>query len=265
MKWLLVITMALAYADKKNSIQRLGESDLPVVKTKMRFTTLIVLPEGEEISEVTCGDREYWVIEGKDGIVYVKPSKEGAQTNVNVVSKTKVVYSFLVQEISRTGNSKDKPDLKVTLGGDDSGKLRKDKENLEEALTRTEHALKEVTDKAEAEKVKREKEKAKKKVDEPDETIARQIQIDVDAMKALEQEEAKPNAVTISPPRPSPKPAVVAPAPPMQRAVPTVVIEEEPEPIATAHVIEHKEGIMRQAGRAIGRFFRTVSEKLHIY
>ena len=71
-------------------MQRFGETDMQTVNTKVRFTTLIQLPEGEEISEVTCGDKEFWVIEGKDGMVYVKPSKEGAVTNVNVISKNKV-------------------------------------------------------------------------------------------------------------------------------------------------------------------------------
>ena len=122
--------------------EKFGDAELRVIRTKVRFSTLIVLPEGEEIAEVTCGDKEFWVIEGKDNAVFVKPAKEGALTNVNVISKSKTIYSFLVQEISKPGGStKEKPDLKVVLAGDELPKLRRDKENLEEALLRTERSL----------------------------------------------------------------------------------------------------------------------------
>ena len=131
------------------------KTDIVPMATQIRFTTLIELPEAETILEATCGDKEYWVIEGKDGIVYVKPAKEGALTNVNVISKSKAVYSFLVQEISRSGNTKDKPDLKVLLGSDDLPKLKKDKENLEAVLAKTEKALNDLKEKAEAEKAKK--------------------------------------------------------------------------------------------------------------
>ena len=96
--------------------------DLVALRAKVRYTTMIVLPEGEDILEVTCGDKEFWVIEGKDGIVYVKPAKEGVQTNVNVVSKSKVVYSFMVQEITKPGaKDKDKPEGEKPEGAEIKG------------------------------------------------------------------------------------------------------------------------------------------------
>ena len=145
---LLICGLPYLQAQKKPTVERLGESDLLMVKTKVRFSTLIVLPEGEEISEVTCGDKDYWVIEAKDNAVFVKPAKEGAVTNVNVIAKSKTIYSFLVQEISKPG-SKEKPDLRVLLAGDEVTKLRKDKMNLEELLARTELAANETKEKGE--------------------------------------------------------------------------------------------------------------------
>ena len=145
---LVICGLPCLHAQKKPAVERLREGDLLMVKTKVRFSTLILLPEGEEISEVTCGDKDYWVIEAKDNAVFVKPAKEGAMTNVNVIAKSKTIYSFLVQEISKPG-SKEKPDLKVSLAGDELTKLRKDRTNLEELLARTELAANETKEKSE--------------------------------------------------------------------------------------------------------------------
>ena len=91
---LLICVLPDLQAQKKPTVERLGESDLLTVKTKVRFSTLIVLPEGEEISEVTCGDKDYWVIEAKDNAVFVKPAKEGAMTNVNVMPRVRPSTHF---------------------------------------------------------------------------------------------------------------------------------------------------------------------------
>ena len=53
------------------------------LQTRLRFTTMIVLPEGEEILDVICGDRDFWVISATHNIAHVKPAKEGAATNLN--------------------------------------------------------------------------------------------------------------------------------------------------------------------------------------
>jgi type IV secretory pathway VirB9-like protein len=68
------------------------------------------------VSEVICGDTDYWVIEGRDNAVFIKPAKEGARTNVNVIAKSKTIYSFMVQEITKPG-SKEQPDVKILLAG----------------------------------------------------------------------------------------------------------------------------------------------------
>jgi type IV secretion system protein VirB9 len=109
------------------AVARYHDRDLIPIKTKLRFTTLVVLPPGEEIDEVTCGDKQYWVIEGKDNILHVKPAKEGAVTNVNVVLKSHAVYSFVVEEIGTRGD----PELKIVLGEDEALRLRAETKALE--------------------------------------------------------------------------------------------------------------------------------------
>ena len=59
---------------------------------------MILLPEQEEILDVVCGDRDFWVISATQNIAHVKPAKEGAATNLNLVTASGTVYSFLLTE-----------------------------------------------------------------------------------------------------------------------------------------------------------------------
>jgi type IV secretory pathway VirB9-like protein len=68
------------------------------IQTRLRFTTMLALPEGEEILDFVCGDKDYWVISGASNLAYVKPAKSGASTNLNLVTVSGRVYSFLLTE-----------------------------------------------------------------------------------------------------------------------------------------------------------------------
>jgi type IV secretory pathway VirB9-like protein len=86
------------------------------LQTRLRYTTMILLPEDEEILDVVCGDKDFWVISATHNIAHVKPAKEGAATNLNLVTGTGAVYSFLLTE--KGGAST--PDLKVYVTADSS-------------------------------------------------------------------------------------------------------------------------------------------------
>src|SRR5687767_15365848 len=90
-----------------------SERSLTSLNTKVRYTTMILLPEGEEILDVVCGDRDFWVISAAQNIAHVKPAKEGASTNLNLVTASGMVYSFLLTE-----NRQGQPDLKVYVAAD---------------------------------------------------------------------------------------------------------------------------------------------------
>lgn len=138
---------SVAQAQSKPTVQRLADNDLVTIRAKVRYTTLVKLPEGEELKQVTCGDSEWWVIEGDGSNVYVKPSKEGAQTNLNIITKTGNVYSFLLREITKAGvATKEKPDLVIILSGDDVAKLRKVNEDLEELLVQQDQKIAKLTE-----------------------------------------------------------------------------------------------------------------------
>ena len=50
-----------------------SKEDIVPVRAKLRFSTLIVLPEDEEILDFTTGDKEFWVINGAHNLCYVHP------------------------------------------------------------------------------------------------------------------------------------------------------------------------------------------------
>jgi len=98
-----------------------SERSLIPLQTRLRYTTMIVLPDTEEILDVICGDRDFWVISATQNIAHVKPAKEGGATNLNLVTSSGSVYSFLLTE--KNGS----PDLKVYVKGDESAPAGKRK------------------------------------------------------------------------------------------------------------------------------------------
>jgi len=84
------------------------------LQARLRYTTMIVLPEDEEILDVICGDKDFWVISATHNIAHVKPAKENATTNLNLVTGNGTVYSFLLTEKNGGGT----PDLKVYVNAD---------------------------------------------------------------------------------------------------------------------------------------------------
>jgi type IV secretory pathway VirB9-like protein len=100
-------------ADGQTGVREVPFAQRGVVplQTRLRYTTMVVLPDGEEILDVICGDKDYWVISATHNIAHVKPAKAGAETNLNLVTSSGTVYSFMLAEKSSP------PDLKVYIAG----------------------------------------------------------------------------------------------------------------------------------------------------
>src|SRR5262249_23751419 len=64
----------------------------------------------EEILDFACGDKEFWIVNGSQNLAYVKPAKPGSETNMNLITASGNIYSFVLVEVSE---SKGEPDLKV--------------------------------------------------------------------------------------------------------------------------------------------------------
>src|SRR5438552_5700213 len=95
--------------------------DLITLHTKLRFTTLIVLPDEDEIVEATCGDKDFWIVNAHGSTAYVKPAKPSANTNLNLLTANGRVYTFLLTEISESKGVD--PDLAVYVDFDDPQQL----------------------------------------------------------------------------------------------------------------------------------------------
>jgi len=96
-----------------------SQTDIIQIRAKLRFSTLIVLPANEEILDFTTGDKEYWIINGAHNLCYLHPAQAGIRSNLNLVTTSGHVYSFLLTEISNQPNAD--PDLKVFIVPADDG------------------------------------------------------------------------------------------------------------------------------------------------
>ena len=84
------------------------------VNAKLRVTTLILLPESEDILDIVCGDKDYWVISGVHNLAYVKPAKAGATTTLDLVTASGHIYAFWLSEGSADA------DVKLFVAPDES-------------------------------------------------------------------------------------------------------------------------------------------------
>jgi type IV secretory pathway VirB9-like protein len=97
------------------------DTDIVPIATEIRFTTLIELPKEESIVEVTCGDKEYWPVNWTGNLAYVKPARQGGRTNINLITASGNVYSFVASEVSEIPNAH--ADLKVFVNPVDNSAI----------------------------------------------------------------------------------------------------------------------------------------------
>lgn len=108
-----LLVAASASAQSTRSVTY-NERSVVRVNAKLRFTTMILLPDTEQILDFVCGDKDFWVVSGAQNLAYVKPAKAGASTNLNLVTASGHVYSFLLTEGAPD------PDLKLYVEPDET-------------------------------------------------------------------------------------------------------------------------------------------------
>ena len=57
----MTATLAVAQTGGVREVSATERGVIPL-QTRLRYTTMVVLPEGDEILDVLCGDRDFWVI-----------------------------------------------------------------------------------------------------------------------------------------------------------------------------------------------------------
>jgi type IV secretion system protein VirB9 len=107
----------LAHADNGARVVKYSQTDIIPIHAKVRFSTLIVLPADEEILDFTTGDKEFWIISGTHNLCYLHPAQVGIRSNLNLVTASGHLYSFLLTEISKQPGTD--PDLKVFVTPND--------------------------------------------------------------------------------------------------------------------------------------------------
>src|SRR5438034_5361979 len=55
---------------------------------RSRFSTLIVLPQSEEILDFATGDKEFWIINGAHNLCYVHPAQAGIRSDLHLITST---------------------------------------------------------------------------------------------------------------------------------------------------------------------------------
>src|SRR5579863_7809598 len=111
----------LVHADNGARVVKYSQTDIIPIRAKVRFSTLIVLPADEEILDFTTGDKEFWIINGAHNLCYLHPAQSGIRSNLNLVTASGHVYSFLLNEISKEPDSE--PDLKVFVMPNDESSV----------------------------------------------------------------------------------------------------------------------------------------------
>ena len=95
--WALAVVGAAAGGEARRV--RLDSLDEIVeIRTAVRHTTVIALPEHESIADFVAGDTEFWQLQGDANIAYLKPQGKGERTNVALITRSGNIYSFLCQE-----------------------------------------------------------------------------------------------------------------------------------------------------------------------
>ena len=106
---MLFVAVSAVAQNREARTVKYSVKDIVLIRARLRFTTLIVLPQNEKILDFVTGDKDFWVVEGTENFCYIKPAKQDASTDVTLITAAGNVYSFLVKEVGES----EEFDLKV--------------------------------------------------------------------------------------------------------------------------------------------------------
>ncbi len=116
-----ICPLAVVHAENAARIVKYSQTEIIPIRAKIRFSTLIVLPADEEILDFTTGDKDFWVINGTHNLCFLHPAQAGIRSNMNLVTASGHVYSFLLTEISKEASGE--PDLKIFVAPNDQSSV----------------------------------------------------------------------------------------------------------------------------------------------
>src|SRR5438874_10957272 len=77
---------SFAKAEPAGRTVKYSQQDIIQIRAKIRFSTLIVLPQDEELLDFATGDREFWIINGSHNLCYVHPAQTGIRSNLHPIT-----------------------------------------------------------------------------------------------------------------------------------------------------------------------------------
>src|SRR3974377_1053702 len=98
--WVSLCLCSFAKPDSTGRVVKYSQQDIIQVRAKLRFSTLIVLPQDEEILDFATGDKEFWIINGVHNLCYVHPAQPAIRSDLHLITSSGRVYSFLLTDIS---------------------------------------------------------------------------------------------------------------------------------------------------------------------
>src|SRR6202034_2508676 len=114
----LGLVATVAHGQQTARIVKYHANDIVNVRAKMRYTTLIELPDTEKILEVATGDKDFWIIDTVGNYCFLHPAKDGIRSILNLITDKGTVYSFTLDDVE-SGD----PDLKVVIEPSDPSSL----------------------------------------------------------------------------------------------------------------------------------------------
>src|SRR6266567_1892577 len=110
---MLVLASPAAIAqDPAARTVQVHSQDIVPIHAKVKYTTLIEVPDTEKIMEAATGDKEFWVVDVVGNFCFIHPAKAGIASNLNLITDKGNIYSFTLQDVS---DSSVAPDLKVLV------------------------------------------------------------------------------------------------------------------------------------------------------
>ena len=78
-----------------------SQQDIVSVRAKVRFSTLIVLPQNEEILDYATGDKEFWIINGAHNLCYIHPAQAWDMQQSETHDRPQPRLSVLADRVQR--------------------------------------------------------------------------------------------------------------------------------------------------------------------
>ena len=83
----MLLAVRSSYGNEVARVVKYAKEDIVPVRAKLRYSTLLVLPDNEEILDFTTGDKEFWIINGVHNLCYLHPAQAGLHSRVPIIER----------------------------------------------------------------------------------------------------------------------------------------------------------------------------------